>query len=101
MQECECEMIPERPADQAGDLIMMNQSWEKLSGHQPVLSGFPVHSNSINGLNKATKHNRYSESSTEAAHMLLSTRYWLYMLNTESDVINKTRWGIFDAIKSS
>ena len=90
----ECEMIPERPADQASDLIMMNQSWEELSGHQPVLSGSPLHSNSMNGLHKATKHNRYTASSTEAACMLLSTRSWLYVLNTESDAINKTRWGV-------
>lgn len=36
----ECEMIPERPADRASDLIMMNQGWEKLSGHQPFSKWF-------------------------------------------------------------
>lgn len=62
----ECEMIPEKPADRASDLIMMNQGLEKLSGHQPFLSGFILHSNSVNSLNKAAKHNREALSSTEA-----------------------------------
>lgn len=75
MWECECEMIPERPADRASDLIMMNQGWEKLSGHQPFPSGFTLQINSTNSLNKAGK---YRGNMCVAWHMFL-----LYELKME------------------
>lgn len=69
----ECEMNPERPVDRAGDLIMMNQGWEELSGHQPFLSGFPLHhGNSMNSINKTAKRNRDAVYNTEDLDLTLS-----------------------------
>jgi len=36
----------------------MNQGWGKQSGHQPFLSGFTLHSNSMYSVNKTAQHNR-------------------------------------------
>ena len=71
-------MIPERPADRASDLIMMNQSWEKLSGHQPFLSAFTLHSNSMNNLDKAAKHNSDAQRGSRhvAEHIQVESNPW-------------------------
>lgn len=67
-------MIPEKSAERASDLIMMNQGLGALSGHRPFLGGFTLHSNSKNRLNKTQEKNtRDALSTTEALGTALTT----------------------------
>lgn len=85
----EREMIPERPTDRASDLIMMNQGWEKLSSHQPCLSGCARDTKGMHGLHTPAKHNRDVLSTTE---VIREVSWHLLLLLSTGNAMKET-WG--------